>query len=450
MTKKAEIVVVGGGPAGAAAAFTLGKNGVETILVDKKPKDKIGDKVCGDALSSMYPQKANEMIGLPLPNPETGELKEIINESILQGKSPTSKIILANQSTTVDRLEYGQALIREVEKFPHVEIIADSKLKQVIVEDNFITGVLIHHRDQGEIKIDCKLVIDASGSSGVVRSRLPESMLDKFPKKIPREEMIVAYREIIRTPEPHDYQKGMYLLYEPELKMPGYYWVFSRGKYEANIGLGWMIYDENRGTDIREVNRIIRERRFPNAEVLVSGGDQIPARLPLPSCVHNGFMATGDAAALANPLNGEGHGPALISGIKAAKIATEAVSNGDVSEENLWGYNTWIWENYGVEFSFGIAIVKFINKYGFDTFNWLMEKNIIQEDDIMTIVQDHSPDLNLVRRALRGWYRPNVLWSLRKVMKNISDIQEHARNYPEVDNFQQWFEKLQKLEDQSV
>lgn len=262
--------------------------------------------------------------------------------------------------------------------------------------------------------------------------------------------MIVAYREILKTVDPHDYQKGIYLVYEPELKMPGYYWIFSRGPKEVNIGLGWKIYEENRGADIRAINRIIRERRFPNAEVVASGGDQIPARLPLPSCVHNGFITVGDAAALANPLNGEGHGPALISGIHAAKEIIKAIEKGDTSEKGLWDYNKWIWNNYGKEFSFGIAIVKFVDRFGFDTFDWLMAKDIIKEDDILKMIHDHSSDLNIIRRAIKGWYKPVVLYALWKVMRHIDEIQHLSANYPEYDNFNEWYRELKNIEAKSI
>ncbi|MHA2092002.1 MAG: NAD(P)/FAD-dependent oxidoreductase, partial [Candidatus Kariarchaeaceae archaeon] len=292
-----DCVIVGGGPAGASAAFTLGKLGKNVILVDRKPMDRIGDKVCGDALAPEYTEIANDLIGLPRPDPEKRELLVVCDKVKLYGKSEGSVITLGSGSATVDRLNYGQALIKSLGQFETVQVFPETRVKSVITENHTVKGVVCISNTEGEISIKAPVVLDASGSSGVVRRRLPKSMCTKFPQKIPKDEMLVAYREIIRTKEPHEYQKGLYLTYEPEIDdvMPGYYWYFSRGEKELNIGLGYMMYKENLGRNIREINEKVRKRKFPDAEVLESQGDQIPARLHLPSCVHNGFIATGDA-----------------------------------------------------------------------------------------------------------------------------------------------------------
>ena len=49
INKKYDVVIVGGGPAGATAALYANRLGLEAILIDKSiwPRDKI----CGDALS---------------------------------------------------------------------------------------------------------------------------------------------------------------------------------------------------------------------------------------------------------------------------------------------------------------------------------------------------------------------------------------------------------------
>ncbi|MHA2099136.1 MAG: hypothetical protein ACW99A_10645, partial [Candidatus Kariarchaeaceae archaeon] len=244
----------------------------------------------------------------------------------------------------------------------------------------------------------------------------------------------------------------MYLVYEPEIAhvMPGYYWYFSRGKNEINIGLGYMMYDRNRGSNIKEINRKVRERRFPDAEILESQGDLIPARLPLPSCVLNGFMTVGDAAALANPLNGEGHGVALIAGIVAGKQAAKAILSDDISEKGLWEFNRKIWSKYGVINSWGIAFIKFMNKWGFKTFDWLIDSKILQEDDITTMNRDPHAKLNLISRAIRGWYKPRILLSLRKTLKHARDIQNKAFNYPDIENFDNWVKDIEKLEEYKI
>ena len=231
-----------------------------------------------------------------------------------------------------------------------------------------------------------------------------------------------------------------------EAVMPGYYWYFSRGERELNVGLGYMMYPDKVGSNIRDLNEQIRNRRYPQAEIIKSQGDQIPARLPLASCLNNGFMTAGDAAALANPINGEGHGPAIMSGIKAGKIATKAIEDGDVSEKNLWAYNKFIWSDWGVGFSWGVALVKFWKTQGFDSFNFLLKKGIFQSDDLMLMNQNPEAKISMIRRAVRGWYRPRLLWKLRQTIVLARKFQSHARNYPELENFDVWVEELKILE----
>ena len=444
-----DVLVCGGGPGGVACAFTLGKKGIRTILVDKKPKDRIGDKVCGDALNPILSQRFFELIGLPKPDPENKELMEVAETIVLQGQHPKAKIFLGDGSATVDRLRYGQHLLKETESFESVEVIPETRVKGVIIENGFLMGVECL-TPKGTIRIRAKVVVDATGSSAVVRRRLPEEMCTKFPRAIPREQMLVAYREIIRTKEPHPFQKGLYLTYEPELKdvMPGYYWFFSRGERELNIGLGYLMEDRNRGKNIQKLNESVRKRYFPDAEIIASQGDQIPARLPLPSLVHNGFLAVGDAGALANPLNGEGHGPALNSGIHAGLYIEKALRNKDWSEGGLWPYNVWVWHHYGVEFAMGIALIKFMEKYGYDSFEWLVVEGIIREDDILRQLRNpESKHEGMASRALKLVKRPKLLIGVRKMLTHADEIKKLAKAYPQTPKgFDEWKRRLEKIE----
>lgn len=197
-----DVLVCGGGPGGVSAAFSLGKNGIDTILVDKKVYDQIGNKVCGDALSPVLSDQAFDMIGLPRPNDKNGELMEVVEDVYLYSKSPNARIKIGDGSATVDRLLYGQALIKVTDEFDCVKILSEHRVLDVIVENDTVKGIICSSPD-GELKINAKIVIDATGSRGKIRSRLPDSMHAKFPKKLPKEQTLVAYREILRLEKPH-------------------------------------------------------------------------------------------------------------------------------------------------------------------------------------------------------------------------------------------------------
>jgi flavin-dependent dehydrogenase len=58
-------------------------------------------------------------------------------------------------------------------------------------------------------------------------------------------------------------------------------------------------------------------------------------------------MAVGDAAGHVNPTTGGGIAGAAYAGKYAGEQAVKAISDGDVSEENLWRYNTRVMDHFG-------------------------------------------------------------------------------------------------------
>ena len=445
---KYDVIIVGGGPAGISCAYALGRAGIKTLIVDKKPKDKIGDKVCGDALHPHNYNEVHEWTGLPLP--KEGDIKEHIDFALLETATPDSALKIPDKTTTVDRLSYGQTLLNATLELDTVDLLPKFKLLEVIVEENTVKGLRGLTKD-GEVELRSKVVMDASGAQAVVRARLPESMCTKFPRKIPMEEILVAYREIIRTKEEHNYQKGIYLIYDPSMEdvMPGYYWIFSRGPKELNVGLGYFKRPENRGKDIRKMNDDITKKYFSDYEVLDSRGASIPARLPLYSLVHNGFITAGDAGALVNPLNGEGHGPALQSGAKAGLFLVEALKKGDVSERGLWDYNKYIWGEYGVKHAIGIGIIKFIDKEHFEGFDFLIRERIISQADVeKELGKPDAKPTSWPYKMMKMMKRPNVIKALWKTYRLQAKVQKLAKNYPDTpDQFDKWYAKIRKIEE---
>ena len=67
---KFDAVVVGAGTAGCLAAKTIAESGLKVCLVERKPKEAIGEKVCGDALGEHH------LKTLGLEKPQSGELEK--------------------------------------------------------------------------------------------------------------------------------------------------------------------------------------------------------------------------------------------------------------------------------------------------------------------------------------------------------------------------------------
>ncbi len=433
-----EVLICGSGPAGIACAFTLGKAGIETTVIDRKAYDNIGDKVCGDALSVDLTKIAIDMVDLP--DPKNRGMRDEIERFVL--KSQKEKLVIVENSLTIDRLEYGQYLLEETAKFQSVNIIAECKVIDTIVENNTVKGTVCKIGND-KVEIHAKIVVDATGTFGIVRSKLPDHMCEYFPRKLRNDELLVAYREILRTREPHPFYNEIHIYNDEVLRdvMPAYFWIFSRGKYEVNIGLG---YSKTKKADIKKLNAIIRDKYFDDFEILKAKGDTITSRLPLPSLVHNGFIAVGDAGALVDILSGEGHGPALLSGIHAARQIVQ--SDGVYTIDKLWAYNEWIWSGFGKKHVIGKSIIHQLENYGFDAIDWLLKIKFISSGDIENKL-DSSINISKLK-IMRLLTRPGYALQFFRTMRYIRRIEKHIDRYPSydrIDSFNIWRDKLENL-----
>jgi len=61
-----DVVIVGAGPGGAIAAKTLDDSNLSVCLIDTKPREKIGEKICGDAVGKEFFDFLHEKINLDI------------------------------------------------------------------------------------------------------------------------------------------------------------------------------------------------------------------------------------------------------------------------------------------------------------------------------------------------------------------------------------------------
>ncbi|MHA2402741.1 MAG: hypothetical protein ACXADH_07085, partial [Candidatus Kariarchaeaceae archaeon] len=66
------------------------------------------------------------------------------------------------------------------------------------------------------------------------------------------------------------------------------------------------------------------------------------------------------------------------------------------------------------------------------------------------IINNPEDKINVVKRAIKGWYKPHVLLGLRKTLSHARKIQDHSNAYPEYENFDEWNKKLILLENYQI
>ncbi len=439
-----DVLIVGAGPAGVSLAINLGKRDISTILIDQKPKKKVGYKPCGDALSPNSTRRLFELSGIMQPRGE--EVAENLASAHFR---PVLDFELSIDFTsqTINRLKYGQRLLKSLTDYASVTFKPNHKAIETIIKNNKVVGCKIRQSNGKISSIYAKIVADCSGITGIVRRTIPDSVCNKFSKKLLKRETIVSYREIIETSKPHDYQKQMRIEYHDEMPPPGYFWIFSKGEKQLNIGVGWLLNDNNKDSNTKTILEILRKKIFPGSKVLDGAGDTLPGRLPQYSMVCDGFITCGDAATLVNPISGEGHGPALLSAYYASEIIELAIRNQDLSESFLWKYNIKIWKEYGYDGGLGIAVHKLLNSVPFSDFSFLFEKGIISQEDVDSIMYSTAVKLPIVQKVFKGLRKPKLLIKVAKGLLLAEKIKKLSQNYPEKpEKFDRWVKKIKKIE----
>jgi len=100
--EKHEIVIIGAGPGGLTAAKELAKKDRDVLLLERKPEDKIGEKVCGGGLP--------ERVWKDVPS---SLFKGVFTPIIHLGGIEATAQLLGMKVASVDRIDLGQYQLRE-------------------------------------------------------------------------------------------------------------------------------------------------------------------------------------------------------------------------------------------------------------------------------------------------------------------------------------------------
>ena len=343
-TESHDVVVVGGGTTGCFAATTAARDGLDVVLVERKTEEEGGHIACGDGIkgASKFPDVVdrdrldeeaftNHGVSRALfENPLTGETIDIpFNES----------------GGVVDRYKYGQILLEETDR-AGAEIHYETVVQDVVQPNGRVEGVRAI-REGEPVTYEAEVVIDGAGALSILQDKADLST-STFDTNVNYSQFCSAYREVLEVPEPVDWHDA--LVFKPTEEL-GYLWYFPRSATEINAGLGFQM--NKPPVKLVEVLKadLASRPEFQGATVKNKLGAALPTRRPYDSAVHPGFVAVGDAAGHVNPCTGGGIPGAAKAGHWAAKVAAEAISDGDVSEAALWEYNRRVQTDFGKRFA---------------------------------------------------------------------------------------------------
>lgn len=343
-----DVIIVGGGPAGATAALYAKRLGLKSIIVDKAifPRDKI----CGDALSGKSVRILNELNLID----EVEKLDGSVINRITFGSPNNKKFdVYLSGSETNNHITKGFVIPRKIFDnflFQEAKNVTDVKegftVKDLLFENGFVTGISGENQSGETEIIKAPVVLGCDGYNSIVARKLKLYEMDM-------ENTSVAIRCYYEGVKGLSDQIELHFVKEVN---PGYIWLFPAGDGKANIGIGLSKSDAKK--EKRTLREILDEitksdyfkDRFSDAKQLEK---PVGWNLPLGS-IHrknhgDGFMLLGDAAGLIDPFTGEGIGNAMVSGKYAMETIAKCKNNKDFSEKALSEYDTILWDEIGKE-----------------------------------------------------------------------------------------------------
>ncbi|MEM3436957.1 MAG: geranylgeranyl reductase family protein [Nitrososphaerales archaeon] len=432
-----DIIIVGAGTAGCIAGMTSAEQGSRVLMLDCKDFKEIGKKICGDAIG------AHHFKSVGLKNPPNSTIRGKINAVVICSPSGKHSYKVEGEGYALNRYEFGRWLLDQaLDK--GVELKSNTKVKSPIMEKNKVIGVKTSNSKTGEVQsFLCKVVIDASGWTGVIRRNLPK--FHGLVKEPEWRDVAVCYREVRRLKSSVD-DLGLAKIYlDIRIAPGGYWWFFPQGEDLVNIGLG---VQGGRGNDPKSLFREYLSNLpiLKDSKIIDAGSGVVPTRRSLHSLVAFNVIFAGDSGFTANPIHGGGIGSSMIAGKIAGRVAAESLCEED-SERILWKVNEEYVKAYGMKAA-GLEIFKiFLQELSNDDLEFGMEKKLITESDLTRLSYGHG-DLSIKEKAVRiikGLRRPSVLMHLATTASYMRKVRKLYENYPNREDYENWSRSVYNL-----
>jgi digeranylgeranylglycerophospholipid reductase len=443
--EKYDAIVVGAGTAGCLAAKTVAEKGLKVTLIDKKPREEIGEKICGDALGDHH------LKFLGLEKPQGGELEAKIDGIQIFSPDENTVFTIADKDFVghiLNRRLFGQWLLKKATD-AGAQLEDNTNFRNPIIEKGSVAGISVKNMKTGKVTdLHSKVVIDATGYFGMVRKQLPEEM--GIDREIANEDVEACYREIRQLKQETENTRYCEIYLNQQASPGGYVWVFPKGGARVNVGIGTCMRKTGYPNPKEQLYKTTFSKPIFDGSLVLTGGSWFdPVRRPLDNMVGNGIMLVGDAASLVNPIHGGGIGPSMLSGYLAGQQIVEALENGEPTKEALWGYNKRYIDTYGKKQGTLDIFKMFLLSCSDEDLNYGMNEKLMTEDDVLKAGMGDDFHLNITetaKRVFRGIRRVGFLNKLRLTVTMMRGLSAHYNAYPTTpDGFEAWRAQTVKL-----
>ena len=336
--RAADVIVVGGGPAGSTLAWRLARDGARVVLLERARFPR--EKVCGDYV---------EPRGLAI-------LREMGCLETLESAAP---LPITDSSTYVEGVARYRGRIpfygRDDRTPPHGYIIPRDDLDAVMLEAAAAAGATVHQETAGTA-VSASMA-RASRSRPVARARTVRYRAALVAGADGVNSVVATAADILSDDERHiavarrayatgmDADVGEAMFWFDRSLFPGYGWVFPMAGGRVNIGIGIL-------AETRRRQDIAIPALFDAFLERVRASGPPYERLELCSTPIGGIVKTyggagprslergvlvGDAGSFVDPMTGEGITPAMESALLAAPILLDALRQRRVRRRGTGG-----------------------------------------------------------------------------------------------------------------
>jgi geranylgeranyl reductase family protein len=356
--KQFDVIIIGGGPAGAACALKLAGSSLRVALIDKATFPR--DKTCGDALSvdvinqlSMLPGNVAQRFS-NLGNKIASYGVKIVSPNHMSVDIPFIHKQAKSHGYISPRIDFDNFLFQCIKEHESISVFESCNVLKV---EQHAANITVH---TSAGIFEAAIIVGADGAHSMVAKNLGDI-------KVQKQHYSAGLRVYYEGVTSFHKENFIELHFFKEI-LPGYLWIFPLADNKANVGIGIpsSVVSKNKINLKETLHQLITthptiNERFKHAKPLETvKGYGLPLGSKKRNISGERFILCGDAAALIDPFTGEGIANAIRSGRVAAEHLVKCFEANNFSAAFNKAYDKEVYRRMWGEFKISRLLQKLV------------------------------------------------------------------------------------------